>query len=200
MYSPDFYKMSNQVLIEQLIGNYPLATLLTEGSSQSVSHLPAWLVKNHNGDLELLSHFARANPHWKELRAHGKAKLMFHGPSGYISPAWYPPAKDNVPTYNYAVVHVVGDFHIVESDDDAFREMDKFVSHFEEKYKTGWALPKGEPEVMNLMRGIVVFKVSNLKIEAKFKLSQRQEKTTRDQVISVLSDYNSTLSELMRSV
>jgi len=196
MYSPGYYKEERFDLIQQLISEYSFATVLTEGNTDLISHLPAQLVMNESGRPELLSHCARANPHWQDLKRVGRAKLLFHGPHGYISPAWYPPKKDNVPTWNYAVVHVKGNFEIVEEPSAVGDLMSRFVNHFETAYETGWELPVHENAITQLMKGIVVFKVTGLEFEAKFKLSQKLEVSTREGVIQSLGD--SELADYMK--
>lgn len=185
MYSPGFYRENRNSLIQNLIREFPFAILLTSGGDQ-VSHLPFVLEDSGDGQVTLVGHMARPNPHWQELSENGNCRVIFQGPHGYISPAWYVPKKDNVPTWNYAVVHVSGQFEIIEDAATAFEAMHRMVTLFESKYETGWQLPRGEKAVEGLMKGIVVFRIKDLRFEAKFKLSQMQGAEDRDNVITQL--------------
>lgn len=191
MYTPSFYVEKNIEAILALIERYGFATLLTStggnGSTESVSHLPFIAEKNSNGEIELLCHMAKANPHWHELEKFGKAKVIFTGPHAYISPAWYQPKSDNVPTWSYAVVHAVGKFEIVSDVKVALSAMDRLVSSFESHYETNWQLPVDEPDVAEMMNHIVVFKITDIEFKAKFKLNQKQDSVDRNNVIEQLS-------------
>jgi len=202
MYSPNYYREERPNLIRELIEEVAFATVLTEGKTDLISHLPVQLIFDNRGRPELFTHCARANPHWRDLKEFGRAKFIFNGPHGYISPSWYPPAKDNVPTWNYAVVHAKGNVEIVEEPTKVADIMAKFVSHFESFYKTGWKLPSNEIAISELMKGIVVFKIKDVEFEAKFKLSQKQDSSIRDNVIQKLEESSDTahLAEYMKKV
>ena len=200
MYSPAFYREQRPEFIEQLIKEFNFATILTNNKTDFVSHLPLLLSKDDNGNYELITHCARANPHWKELKDIGEAKVIFNGPHGYISPAWYTPAKDNVPTWNYAVVHGVGNVEIIEEPTVAFELMDQLVNAFEKDNKTDWQLPQNERAITELMKNIVVFKIKDINFTAKFKLSQKQAATNRENVIAELQkkEADSILASYMK--
>lgn len=201
MYTPSFYVEKNIEAILALIEQYGFATLLTVGSSDSTSHLPFIAVKNSHGEIELLSHMAKANPHWRELEKIEKAKVIFTGPHAYISPAWYQAKSNNVPTWSYAVVHAVGKFEIVKDVSLALSLMNDFVSTFENYYRTNWQLPMDEPDIAEMMDHIVVFKITSVEFKAKFKLNQKQNPVDRQNVIKQLSelgDEGKTLSDYIK--
>lgn len=200
MYSPSYYQVTDKKAILSLIKEYGFATLLTDGSSNSISHLPFIAEESANGEIDLLSHMAASNPHWKELEKVGRGKTIFQGPHAYISPAWYQPKPDNVPTWNYAVVHAIGRFEIVRDTDEAIRIMNDLVNQSEALNRTGWSLNSSEPSVQSLMKHIVVFKLKNVKFEAKFKLSQKQNSVDRENVIKQLKERGeSSLAQYMES-
>lgn len=192
MYSPSFYREERAVLIQELIEEVGFATILTEGNTDLISHLPVQLTFDDNGRVELLTHCARANPHWRDLQKIGRSKFVFNGPHAYISPSWYPPAKENVPTWNYVVVHAKGSIEIIDEPGGVAASMTNLVNHFESIYQTGWKLPLNETAIEDLMKGIVVFKLKDIEFEAKFKLSQKQAPSTRDNVIQKLEEKSET--------
>jgi transcriptional regulator len=144
------------------------------------------LQKNPQDKMELLSHMALANPHWKDLLNKGRAKAIFHGPNAYISPQWYTPSEKNVSTWNYAVVHVEGDFEIIKPADEVMGSMKKLVHFFEGQNNTNWEMPENSAYISNLIKNIVMFKLTNLTFEAKFKLSQNHDTENRTNVIEQL--------------
>ncbi len=199
MYSPGFYREHNPLLMNSLIAEFPFATILTRGG-EHISHLPFILRKSSTGENILLSHMARANPHWRELSEKGKCKVVFQGPHGYITPAWYEPKNDNVPTWNYAAVHVSGTFEIIKDNKLAFGVMDDLVNTFETQYKTNWKLPQNESTVEDLLAEIVVFQVTGLEFEGKFKMSQKQSPAERKNVIVELTKFDPNLADYMKRV
>lgn len=186
MYSPTYFRESREEIIHTLIERDGFATLLTPGG-EGISHLPMIVEPAADGTWSLLCHMARANPHWQELEKAGRAKAIFHGPHAYVSPAWYTPNPGNVPTWNYAVVHVTGDFELIGEPALAEPAMRKLVEKFEDKYGTGWSLPENEVAVQKLMAHIVVFRIKNPMVEGKLKLSQQQSAVNRENVITELA-------------
>ncbi len=204
IYSPAHYQENRSDLIFEIIRDYSFATIITQSEDGPViSHLPLLLEVNDSGPM-LLGHCAKANPQWKQFAEGQKLTVIFHGPHSYISPAWYEPKPDNVPTWNYATVHVQGSASIISEPQKVFEILQKTVKQFENEYGTGWSLPQ-EPneELSQLLRHIVAFRIDVKHIQAKFKLSQKQNSLDRNNVIENLSrmnDEQQAVAELMRDV
>jgi transcriptional regulator len=112
MYLPSAFRNHETERSLALMRSAPFATVITvdSGGEPFVSHLP--LVVEVDGDTVVcVGHMARANPHWR-LLPHGQTTAIFHGPHAYITPTWY--TQNNVPTWNYAVVHARGQAELIE--------------------------------------------------------------------------------------
>ena len=192
MYSPSHYVEKRDGLIFQVMEKYSFATLITQSSEGSmVSHLPL-LLEFNNGVPKLVGHCAKANLQWKHFAEGRPVTIVFQGPHSYISPAWYQPKPDNVPTWNYVAVHVEGKAEVQSNPQDAYAALKKLVVHFEDEYQTGWLLPeKPSEELKRLVSGIVAFEFRIEKIQAKFKLSQKQNPVDRDNVMTQLQKMGS---------
>lgn len=203
MYSPTHYREDREDLIFEVIQQNSFATLISiESEEPFISHLPLLLDSSRK---TLKGHCAKANPHWKHFRSQKKVTAVFHGPHAYVSPAWYQPKNDNVPTWNYVAVHIVGTANIIEDATDSYRFMQELVSFYEKQYGTGWSLPEyANDELNDLSCGIVTFEIAIEKVEAKFKLSQKQELIDRNSVISNLPKFAGTegqrVAEYMKRV
>ncbi len=204
IYTPKHYHEDREDLIFEVIRNNNFATLISIISDDPIiSHLPVLLDNSKN---TLLSHCARANPHWKYFKDGNPVTVIFNGPHAYISPAWYKPDPDNVPTWNYIAVHVKGVARIIEDSHEAWISMNKLVQHYESLYETGWSLPSEPNETLknDLARGITVFEISMEHVEAKFKLSQKQDLQDRNSVIynlqSIAGENGKYLAEYMKRV
>jgi transcriptional regulator len=202
IYTPPFYKITDSEIIFNFIQKYSFATLISEGDEGLIiSHLPLLLTLESKKHF-LLGHCAKANPHWRQFNK--KVTVIFQGPHTYISPAWYVPKEENVPTWNYVAVHVEGLPTVIEDPRAAFSVLDKTVQFFENEYQTGWNLPSEQNnKISAMLNAIVAFKIEIVKIDAKFKLSQKQESADRENVILELSkrDYPQVeVAKLMRKI
>jgi transcriptional regulator len=204
MYSPKHYIENREDLVHEVLRDYSFATMISVSNNEPIiSHLPVVFDAERN---ILMSHCAKANPHWKHFHNENPVTVIFNGPHAYVSPAWYQPDPDNVPTWNYVSVHISGAAKIIEDNQEAWLIMNKLVNHYENYYQTGWSLPPEPNEELNrdIQHGIVVFEISISKINAKFKLSQKQNPQDRNSVIENLPRYSGEqgkrLSDFMKRV
>jgi len=109
---------------------------------------------------------------------------IFSGPHTYISSSWYD--HENVPTWNYIAVHVMGKVRIVE--EAALLESLKQLT---DKYEKASACPVSvEKMSADLLRknipAIVGFEIVIEKMEASYKLSQNRDEENQRRIISHL--------------
>lgn len=160
------------------IDAYPFATLVTAANGDiHVSHLP--LLLDESG-AALIGHVARSNPHWGALEA-GDSIAIFHGPHAFVSRGWYEHPARNVPTWNYATVHVSGraQLQAVETNHAALEHL---AACFESA-----GLPDVAPDLMaRLPASVVAFHLPIRRVEVKFKMSQNKSAADRAGVIAGL--------------
>ncbi len=187
MYSPAHYSEDRSELIFELIKDYGFATIITQGTDGPfISHLPL-ILDVIDGKKVLIGHCAKANPQWKHFADGQIFTAVFNGPHAYISPAWYRPRPDNVPTWNYAAVHVQGTATVHLEPSRIYEVLQKAVAQFEHRYQTDWQLPTTpNHELDALIKGIVAFSIEIKSVQAKFKLSQKQDTLDRETVIQQL--------------
>ena len=150
----------------QLIADYPFAILVTgAGDAVRVTHLPLLLADD---GAALIGHVARPNPHWQAF-AQGTTVAVFQGPHAFVSRGWYRDPADNVPTWNYAAVHVTGRPRLC--DEAQTRDaVERLSARFEDP-----ALPAVlEKKMGGLLRGLVAFHMPIEQLEVKFKMSQNK--------------------------
>ena len=164
----------------------PFAALVSGGSAGLfASHLPT--VLKNDGPFGIIEcHLARGNPHWKDLAEGNEALMIFQGPEGYITPNWYPSKAKHgkvVPTWNFAVVHAYGRPEVMEDKDWLYRHVTELTAQQERNEAKPWApsdAPRTYIEVM--LRGIVGFRFSIMRLEGKWKMSQNREVQDREGV------------------
>src|SRR5690606_4746446 len=104
---------------------HPFAQLIsTDDEGQPfVTPLPLHLVEE-GGEMLLLGHVARPNPHAGHLRARPQALVVFNGPHAYMTPRVYPDLA-RVPTWNYLMVQARVHARFIES----FEDKDRLLKH-----------------------------------------------------------------------
>lgn len=187
MYIPEHFNEPDHARILALIRNFGFATLIsTSSEGVQVTHAP---VQVNDQRRVLIGHLARANPHSADLQDGAPLLAIFHGPHSYISPTWYVDENSrvpNVPTWNYAAIHVTGT--VTRIDDDLAKW--KIVTDLAAQYEAGSAAP-WDPRSLDAhaskLGAIVGFEIAILRIEAKLKLSQNRSLQDQEQVIAKLA-------------
>jgi transcriptional regulator len=169
----------------------PFAILIsTISDAPLATHLPL-SVAAENERVLLRGHVARANPHWRYLEQQPQCLAIFHGPHAYISPANYG-ARESVPTWNYAAIHLYGNARLFSSLDEVHPMLNELMETFEPAYRQQWEelSPKFRE---NMLRQIVGFEIVATKIEGKFKLSQNRPREDQANVIASLDKSDDSL-------
>jgi transcriptional regulator len=202
LYVPDSFRESETPRLHDIVERYAFGTLITSTpNGPLVSHVP-FILDRSRGELGTLSgHVARANPHARELAA-GPALVVFMGPHAYVSPTCYEPRPDNVPTWNYAVVHAAGQPQLV----DAAATM-SILKRLVERYESGpesYSVDPADAVLQRVARGVVAFEMPIAELTGKFKLSQNRSAEDRARVVERLRSSGeplaSELAELMTKV
>ena len=200
MYTPSYFNEARIEALHGLIHEFPFATVVLHTDAGLVAnHLPFELV----GDSLLHGHVARGN----ELRHADGAEvlLIFRGPDGYISPNWYPSKHETgreVPTWNYAVVHVHGRLRVVEDAVWLRKLLETLTDRHEAGLPAPWKVTDApEDHIEKSLHGIVGLEIAIDRIEGKFKLSQNHPEANRLGVIHGLrqrdGDGDAELADLM---
>jgi transcriptional regulator len=137
------------------------------------------LVQDEGEHGTLLGHFARANPHWRELSGR-ETLVVFPGPHSYVSPVHYTEPL-SVPTWNYIAIHAYGTLSLIEDEDGRNHLVEELIAANEPAYLARWrSMPDGFRRTM--LAGIMGFRIPIARIEGKFKLSQNRAAEERRNV------------------
>lgn len=196
MYQPAMFREVNQAVLHELIRDFPFATMVViHSAGVEISHVPLVLDATKQ---KLIGHVAKANPLAKILSlASAAVTVVFNGEHGYISPSYYLQPEQNVPTWNYAVVHVYGEISLIT---DEVRLMD-ILDHLQSQYDaitTDWS----NPIMSAQLKGISGFEIDIQELQGKFKLSQNKKPDEQKHLLKQLAKSNSTsdvkLAEFMQ--
>jgi transcriptional regulator len=189
MYLPKSFHETRLDVLHALIRAYPFGTVVMPGDGGLVAnHLPFELV----GETMLHGHVARGN---ELARADGAPVLaIFQAADGYISPNWYPSKHETgreVPTWNYAVVHVHGRLRV--TDDRAWLRqlLERLTDHHEADQPKPWHVGDAPADhTESMLKHIVGIEIAIERIEGKFKLSQNHPDANRAGVRKGLGERN----------
>jgi transcriptional regulator len=179
MYRPPAFDEVRPEILAEVISATGLAVLVAhDGDGLLADHLPMLFEPDRGVNGTLVGHLARANPQARPEADGREVMVVFAGPDGYVSPAWYPGKAEGgrvVPTWNHVAVHVHGHLRLF---DDAAR-LRRVVARLSDLHEAGRARPWSVDDapadfVAALLGGIVGFEIAIERIEGKRKLSQNR--------------------------
>jgi transcriptional regulator len=185
MYVPPAFRIDDPVEIAAFMRRNAFATLVGVHEGEPfATHLPL-LVDGEGESLALAGHIARANPQSRSL-AGGEILTIFSGPHAYVSPSWYAGSM-NVPTWNYAAVHVYGRARLADPA-ETYEILRRLTDREERGRAEPWRLESLPGDYAGkLTRAIVAFTIVPSRVEAKYKLSQNHDRVDRETVARELS-------------
>jgi transcriptional regulator len=174
-----------------LMRAHPLATLVTLNASGLIaSHIPMVVEADEQNGI-LKAHISRANPQWRDLTSTTDALAIFAGPHHYISTAWYPGTYEHgeeVPTWNYAVVHACGTLQVMEDKAWLLAHLNSLTDEHEASFPRPWKVADApEAFIDTMLRGIVGLELPIRRLEGKWKMSQNRTLPEREGVIAGLT-------------
>ena len=179
MYLPAAFRQDDLTQLHAQIRQAPLAILTSAGNQGlQASHLPLLLEAGEGEFGTLYGHFARANPHWRDLSDGAEALVVFPGPDAYVSPSWYPAKAEHgkvVPTWNYISVHAWGQAEVFDEPERLLQLVSRLSAHHEADRPQPWSVEDAPRDYLDsMLRAIVGFALPIRRLEGKWKLSQNR--------------------------
>lgn len=192
--TPIFERWTTADVVD-LIAAYPLASIAPrEGSAGATAMLPLIAERDASGQIgRLIGHMSRANPLRAALEADPRARILFQGPQGYISPDMAG-SRSWAPTWTYAQVRIDAELSFEPETIDAALEV--LVRHMEAGRATPWSIPELGPRAEGMKTRIIAFSARPVKVSAAFKLGQDETPETLSHILESLGD--SDLARWMR--
>ena len=197
MYAPRDFVIDDVRLLHDIVAQYPLALLATNGDSGPIlTHLPIIMRTDEHDDNRLYGHFARANPHWKQAET-GECAAVFRGVDGYITPSWYPTKQETgkvVPTWNYVSVEARGKLSLAKTDDETREIVAILTNAMEKRRSEPWGMSDAPQQyTAAMLRGLVAFSVEVTALSGIAKLSQNKAEADYDGVLRGTLEENPAL-------
>jgi transcriptional regulator len=147
----------------------------SEGQKPVASLVPFYLSYANDGTPQALFHVARQNPLARLADGSSAWLLAITGADAYVSADWYV-SPDQVPTWLYQSVHLVGPVKVL-SDDELTLQIDTLSATFEDRLqpKTPWTSEKMTAGRLTAMRKAIVGLCMRVEeVEGSFKLNQHK--------------------------
>ena len=179
MYVPAHFQEKELDAIHQLVRDHSFGMLMVNGDQvPEVSHLLLHLKTGSNED-RILGHLALANPQAAWVENDKPALAVFSGVDSYISPRWYVD-ENQVPTWNYQVVHAHGTLRRIDESSGVMRLLDQLTKQHESDAEHPWSADWDNPKISRLLKAIVGFELTVEHWEGKSKLGQNRDFQDRE--------------------
>jgi transcriptional regulator len=187
VYTPPFNRAEDGAELRRFVAHARAGWLVTNGkdAAPSATYLPVlWR------DDRLIAHFARANPHWREIAPDTPTLVIVTGPEAYVSPSWYAAKAENgkvVPTWNYSAVHLTGRARVHEDIEWLRMAVEELTNEHEQRREEPWHVTDAPSSYIDgQLRGIVGVELTVTRVEGKAKLSQNRSRADREGVVAGL--------------
>jgi transcriptional regulator len=180
VYIPKLFANTDQADIVAFMQQYSFGTIVSAADNlPTATHIP-FVVEQHNGEVIISSHFAKANPQ-SQILTDNPVLVIFTEPHAYISPKHYE-KEQSVPTWNYIAVHAYGKAIILDDHRDKLQLMEKTIRYYDTAYLEQW---NGLPDdfKIRMLNGITAFVIKVTSLQAVNKLSQNKTEAERKSII-----------------
>ncbi|MFA7668171.1 MAG: FMN-binding negative transcriptional regulator [Burkholderiaceae bacterium] len=205
MYTPKPYIEDDLNVLHAHMRQWSFATLITHGENGvQATHLPFLLETSADTSQTpaqdpalgvLVTHLARANPQYQDLKAGAPALVIFQGPHAFVSPSWYV-NQLTFPTWNYTAIHARGQPILFEEPDDILAILKKTVLTYDTPVGGSWKFGAMPDELIrSRMKAIFALRIPIATLEGKFKLNQDKTHEDRLGVVTALEQQNDPQSQ-----
>ncbi|NIF82794.1 transcriptional regulator [Comamonas sp. Tr-654] len=191
MYIQPLFSMTEVSELQQVMHDYPLATVIAEGAGEvEINLLPLLWVKA--GPLgRLTGHVSRSHHLFSKAPSIRTVTAVFQSPNAYISPRWYINGQKsgrNAPSWNYVAVQAQGRIRFI---DDALwmREHLNALAHSQEASREEpWSPTQADPEFLESVAArLIGFELDIENLCGKRFLSQQRTAADRDSLVQQLA-------------
>jgi len=201
MYLPEHNREDRLEVQHQLIESHPLGLLISTKAGRPVANAIPFLLDRERGTHgALLAHMARANSQWRDIDQQ-EVLVVFQSIEKYISPALLATKAETgkvVPTWNYAMVQVVGKARVHNDAVWLDRQVRSLTNHQERDQEQPWSVSDAPPNyIASQLRGIVGVEIEISAIQGKWKVGQDEPETDRRSISVRLRLSDSEMAQLV---
>ena len=191
MYIPNHFNEPRLNVMQALMRDYPLATLVTLSTDGlNANHIPLHWVDDGSDYGYLRGHVARANLIWTDTDRNLEVLAIFQAENAYISPSWYATKQQTgkvVPTWNCPAVHAYGALRVMDDAVWIRNQLEAMTAHHEATFPQPWAVSDAPHDFTEkLIEQIVGIEITVSRLSGKWKVSQNQSAENQNSVINGL--------------
>lgn len=191
MYIPSAFNEPNVDVLHAHIQAAGLATLVSMTADGLIaSHAPLFLLPEPAPYGTLIGHLAKANPHARTADPASQTLVIFQGPDGYITPAYYATKAETgkvVPTWNYTAIHAYGTLRTFDDPDRLLDVVTRLTNRHESGREHPWAVSDAPADfVRQMLHAIVGIEIRIDRLEGKAKLSQNRPAADHPRIVEGL--------------
>ena len=193
MYQPPIFKEDRLDIIHDLIrSNNFCALVINVDGELSANHIPMMLDPDIGEFGTLRGHISKGNSMWKDIGDGCTVLGIFTAADHYMSPNWYPSKQEHhkeVPTWNYAAVHVHGQLKTITDDNWLLAMLHNLTDHHEAGQPVPWKVTDApEKFLKGQLKGIIGLEIEITKLEGKIKAGQNKKEKDIKGAIDGLRD------------
>jgi len=185
MYLPAHFSEARPDVLRAFVRDHPLGLLVTQNRAGGIdaNSVPFILDADGEGPGVLRAHVARANALWSTARNDVDTLVVFQGPQGYVSPAWYPSKAEHgkvVPTWNYLMVQARGQLRAIEDRAWLRAFVTRLTNLHEGPRRAPWAVADAPADYIETMLGAIVgIELTLSSLVGKWKVTQNRSVADR---------------------
>ena len=185
-YVPKAHLVDDRRFLHDFMDEFAFVDLVTPAPTLRITHIPVLLDRSAGSFGTIHGHISAQNPQIAAFDQKQEAVIVFRGPHGYISPAWYENRRA-VPTWNFAVVHASGRLKAVREPKALHAFLSRLINKFERYQGTDYDFSKLPDAYVNgMLTAIVGFEMEIERLEGKFKLGQERSDGDRQGILTHL--------------
>ncbi len=198
-YRPPNFRVEERERLLPLIADHPLATFVTTALGDMFTTQLPMLAHQHDGELFLEGHIAKANDQWKH--APEAAVALFPVVSHYISPSWYPSKVANprtVPTFDYVTVEARGPVEYIHDAKWLLTFVRELTQVMERRVGGSWSIDDAPKDFLDgQAQAIVGVRMNVESLVGTFKLNQNHPAENIENVVAELRKLGTPAARLL---
>lgn len=198
MFNYPHYKEEDREMIMSFMRQHPFVMLIgTDARSRIEATQVPVMIDEQEDKIILRGHIARKSDHHRALEENPAALVIFTGAHTYISGTWYTGNLEQASTWNYIAIHARGKIRWMD-EHELVTLLKKLTLHFENYNTASTTIYDNLPSayVERLIKGIVGFEIEVTELDNVYKLSQKRDEKSYDNVVEQLKKMDGDAKEI----
>ncbi|HEV8080904.1 MAG TPA: FMN-binding negative transcriptional regulator [Chitinophagaceae bacterium] len=184
MYKFSYYTEKDNEKVIAFMKENSFAIITVPGNDYPVATQIPLDIQETNGKILLKGHLMRNTDHHKAFVKNENVLVIFSGPHCYVSASWYVNPHSGS-TWNYMTVHAKGKIKFGDEADTRLA-VESITNKYEKPDSVAGFNKLSEEYIGKMVKAITSFTIEVESLDHVFKLSQTNDKETRENIISEL--------------